>query len=372
MHPVKLISLTLSVAIETMNSHLTVEQRIELVTLQLQVGTSKEACLEYHQRHPNDPKPTTKSCNRWVKRFQLKGNVDTRKPFGQKRTVNVTEKIVQLEELIHSNPGITTRECARRMKISKGAVYKILKQQKFRGFKPRKVHFLQLADEGERLEFCDWFLDRMKFQPTLAHDIIFSDESTFYLTPPKGYRHGLCWAKTNPVHFVEVHRQNDQKLNVWCAIHGSNVIGPVFCPGKFNSSQYLQMLKDNLEPYLGSLDARAQAMVLFQQDGAPIHSAKNVTEWLDTTLPLCWIGRGGPHKWPPRSPDLTPMDFFLWGFLKQAVYENHPTTMNELKANIIRECQNIQEEVLGRVAENTVKRIQLCYNRHGGLLEHVL
>ena len=30
-----------------------------------------------------------------------------------------------------------------------------------------------------------------------------------------------------------------------------------------------------------------------------------------------WIGRGGPVAWPPRSPDLTPPDYFLWGFVKE-------------------------------------------------------
>jgi hypothetical protein len=34
-----------------------------------------------------------------------------------------------------------------------------------------------------------------------------------------------------------------------------------------------------------------------------------------------WIGRGGPIAWPPRSPDLTPLDFFLWGYVKSIVYQ---------------------------------------------------
>jgi hypothetical protein len=33
-----------------------------------------------------------------------------------------------------------------------------------------------------------------------------------------------------------------------------------------------------------------------------------------------WIGRGGPTAWPPRSPDLDPLDFYLWGHLKSLVY----------------------------------------------------
>jgi hypothetical protein len=38
------------------------------------------------------------------------------------------------------------------------------------------------------------------------------------------------------------------------------------------------------------------------------------------------------HVWPPRHPDLTPCDFFLWGFVKEAVYVRPPlTTLVDLK-----------------------------------------
>ena len=36
----------------------------------------------------------------------------------------------------------------------------------------------------------------------------------------------------------------------------------------------------------------------------------------DETFPGRWVGRGGPTAWPPRSPDLTPLEFFVWGFIK--------------------------------------------------------
>ena len=41
---------------------------------------------------------------------------------------------------------------------------------------------------------------------------------------------------------------------------------------------------------------------------------------LDEVVLNRWIGRGGPTSWPARSPDLTPLDFFLWGAIKERVY----------------------------------------------------
>ncbi len=59
---------------------------------------------------------------------------------------------------------------------------------------------------------------------------------------------------------------------------------------------------------------------IFQQDGAPPHFSTRVKSYLSKKQPDNGIGRGGPISWPPRSPDLTPCDFFLWGHIKSKIY----------------------------------------------------
>ena len=51
----------------------------------------------------------------------------------------------------------------------------------------------------------------------------------------------------------------------------------------------------------------------FQNDGAPPHFSLQVPVHLNRVYREKWIGRGGAVVWPARSPDLTPLDFFLWG-----------------------------------------------------------
>jgi hypothetical protein len=46
-----------------------------------------------------------------------------------------------------------------------------------------------------------------------------------------------------------------------------------------------------------------------------------MTEYLNEQFPDRWIGPGGPQNWPPRSPDITPLDFYVWGFMKNIVFE---------------------------------------------------
>jgi hypothetical protein len=40
-----------------------------------------------------------------------------------------------------------------------------------------------------------------------------------------------------------------------------------------------------------------------------LHFSRHATQYLNKLFPDQWIGRGGPQKWPPRSPDPTPLDF---------------------------------------------------------------
>ena len=54
----------------------------------------------------------------------------------------------------------------------------------------------------------------------------------------------------------------------------------------------------------------------------------------------------------PHSPDLNPLDFYLWGFLKDKVYKNNPQTVPELKAAIEAKVRAISKEECVRVVEN--------------------
>ena len=69
--------------------------------------------------------------------------------------------------------------------------------------------------------------------------------------------------------------------------------------------------------------------------------------------------------WPPRSPDLTPADFFLWGLLKDKVYKNTPRTTEQLKDTIRQDIQTVNDETLGKVFQNLKKRIQVCLDMKG-------
>ena len=75
--------------------------------------------------------------------------------------------------------------------------------------------------------------------------------------------------------------------------------------------------------------------------------------FLDATFPNRWIGRDGPTPWPPRSPDITTLDFFLRGYVKDEVFSTPVPDITNLKARITDAFATITEDML----ENTLREI---------------
>lgn len=101
------------------------------------------------------------------------------------------------------------------------------------------------------------------------------------------------------------------------------------------------------------------------------------TRWCARALPLTssrWIGRGGPVAWPARSPDLTPLDFYLWGDVKRRVYATEFQTRTDLINRIRSAFEIIKNDtfILNRLHNNLRKRAALCITRNGEHFEHLL
>ncbi|GFV29608.1 uncharacterized protein TNCV_329741 [Trichonephila clavipes] len=95
----------------------------------------------------------------------------------------------------------------------------------------------------------------------------------------------------------------------------------------------------------------------FQQDGATGHTARATIDLLKDTFSDRLISRFGPVNWPPRSCDLTPLDYFLCGYVKSLVYADKPQTLDHLEDNIRRVIADIRPQVLEKVIEKWTSRL---------------
>ena len=85
-----------------------------------------------------------------------------------------------------------------------------------------------------------------------------------------------------------------------------------------------------------------------------------------------WIGRRGAVEFPPLSPDLTSLDFYLWDTLKDVVYRKKLATLAVLWEETETACAAIHVDTLFNVAQAVVRRNQKCLDTDGNHFEHLL
>ena len=114
--------------------------------------------------------------------------------------------------------------------------------------------------------------------------------------------------------------------------------------------------------------------MFFMHDGAPAHFSRAVREYLNGRFREKWIGRGGPIQWPARSPDLNPLDFFLWGHLKNKVYKQEHNDVESLRNQIIIKCNEIKTNnaCLINIRRSLISRVQKCIEVNGSHFEQLL
>ncbi|GFW27864.1 putative LOC100569746 [Trichonephila clavipes] len=110
----------------------------------------------------------------------------------------------------------------------------------------------------------------------------------------------------------------------------------------------------------------------FQQDGATCHTARATIDLLKDTLGDRLISRFGPVNWSPSSCDLTPLDYFLWGYVKALVYADKPHTLDHLVDNIRRVITDIWPQMLEKVIENWTSRLDYIRASRGSPMPEII
>ena len=120
--------------------------------------------------------------------------------------------------------------------------------------------------------------------------------------------------------------------------------------------------------YVDQIPLDVYRKMWFQLDRAPAHSRVLARNTLASTFEEQWIRRYGPRRWPARSPDLTPLEFFLC--VKNEVYASGVHTEDELRQRI--ECafdkiKNLAAhgDVLSKVRHRLLRRCNLCIQKQG-------
>lgn len=336
-------------------------------------GNARAAEREYANRYPNRRVPDHRTFEGVHRRLRERGTV---LPYYGEGTGNVrydANDDEQILTLIMRNPSLSTRRVALQLGITKNKVWRVLRANHLHPFHHTPVQELLPNDLVQRAEFCRSLLLHEEHTPMYLESILWTDESQFTRTGVNNFHNLHEWSETNPHRKWVSSSQRRFCVNVWAGIIGNTFIGPILLPDRLNSESYLQFLIDTAPVLLDEIPLAVRNRVIYQQDGAPSHYGRVVQDWLNEKYPNRWIGRNGPIAWPPRSPDLTPLDFYVWGFLKDEVYSSQIDTRQLLISRIENACVKLRQNLENFTMISAIKRrLQLCLLQNGNHFENYL
>ncbi|GFV07644.1 transposable element Tc3 transposase [Trichonephila clavipes] len=229
-------------------------------------------------------------------------------------------------------------------------------------------------DHQARRRFVEWAQNEIAVVLDFHRRILFSDEAHFWLNGYVNKQNCRIWRAANPQVYVETPLP-PEKLTVWCALWAGGIIGPYFFKNDeghnvtVNGDRYRAMITNFFIPELNNHDVQE---LWFQQDGATCHTARATIDLLKDTFGDRLISRFGPVNWPPRSCDLTPLGYFLWGYVKSLVYADKPQTLDHLEDNIRRVIADIRPQMLEKVIENWTSRLDYIRASRGSHMPEII
>lgn len=342
------------------------DMRAQCVIWSIQGHGSTAVQTLFTQTYHRNP-PARSTIRQWRDDYQTRGSHSHR--GGNGRPQISQGRRARIRELFDNNPRLSLRTVASEVGVAHSTVWNILRNELNRfPYKLQRTTTLTEDHKIRRKQFAQTCRRELRDDAEYLKRIVFSDECKFTLSGQVNKQNCRIWGTERPNEVYET-RTNSPSVMVWCAMSKNGIIGPYFFENEnVTGTTYKRMLRYFLFPKLRDYPED----MIFQQDGAPPHFAIEVRQYLDRKLPEHWMGRGGSISWPAYSPDLTPCDYFLWGYIKDIVYRNPPRTISELKTKIGQAIRSINEDMLHRVFENMKTRLNFVIRERGGAFEHLM
>jgi DDE superfamily endonuclease/Helix-turn-helix domain (DUF4817) len=329
---------------------------------------SRLAGQSYLHRFPERNQPNHKTYSRLNFNLQQYGSFEKPRPKNYQKANKENEEIHVLAS-IEGDPTTSTRKLERETHVNRKKCLRILKNHNYKPYKYRVAQHLQPEDLEKRLRFAQWYVNHNE---AFNKKIIWTDEARITNDGIFNRKNNIYWANENPHISVERKRQGRYGINVWCAIMHNRIIGPVFFHQNLTSDVYVNILRDNLEPFLDNMPLNERYEIYFQQDGAPSHNSYAAREYLNNLFGNHVITSHSEIPWPPRSPDMTPLDFSIWGFVKECIYQQPIHNIEDLQERARGAFRTLSNIHLHNACSNVRKRCELCIEHHGGHFEKYL
>ena len=351
-----------------------VSTRVRAVQLLWQLGSAAEARRALARELGRRKAPPAQTITRWSRVLEETGSL--LRPQDRRRPHRLTPATIRLlRQALQRSPRLSTRRLSARTGVPRTTVHRAIRHQL--GLFPYKLQLVQRlhrGDKAKRLRFCHWLLSKWRLS-SFRKGLLMTDEAHFHLDGSVVKQNCRVWGAEQP-HEVAFRQGHSPHVTVWCGVASWGIVGPFFFEeGRkvvtVTGIRYCRMLEDYLLPQLEHYHV-AQSRVWFQQDGARPHTAASTLTHLQRAFPGKVLSKGGSVEWPPRSPDLSLPDFFLWGHIKAEVYRSRVPSLAALKQRIRAAIHGLSQDTVKAAVDNLALRARACVRLRGGYLETVL
>ena len=217
----------------------------------------------------------------------------------------------------------------RYLNIPISSVHKTLRKTlRFYPYKIKLIHAMKAEDGPARKRFADTMLQNICQDDRYLQKICLKTRQPFKSLKLST---GIMSESGEPVIQESLLRKNEThpKSTSDAGCSTTESLDPFFREPTVTQNSYLEMLESFVYPQLQGVQD-----VIFSRMVLSLIWTFGVRESLNQQFPGKRIGRGGPITWPARCPDVTPIDFFFWGYVKDCVFRNPLKNIEDLKDRI--------------------------------------
>lgn len=342
-------------------------------------GDGQAALRMYRERYPTRRVPHYQMFEQLHRNLIEHGSFTGRvQNTGQLRSTRTRTPVMEENVMLHavdSNPSTSIPAVAAGTGECSLSVRNVIQAAALHPSYMRPLQLLEKEDYSQRLAFAQWYLMQRTDDLLFPSCVLFTGEASFTREDIL-YPHTEQWwsQETSCTTRSRVLQEHDFVINVWAGIVGDCLVGPYLLPSRLDAQKYLIFLEEVLPDLLKDVPFRIRRKMWFQHDDAIMHCAIPVREYLNQTFKDRWIGRGGPVSWPPHSPDLSSVNFCLWGTFKAIVYETPVACDMDLVARITVAAAEIRETAgfFEEVRQSMERRCQSCIISKGRDFVHLL